>query len=283
MERRYKRANDKVYPKKHIREKKRRFGITLKIQSTLCIFLFTVGVLISFTGKNGAFSKKITRTLYHTNTYGEWQKIIIPTVTYIKNGSLKAVAVWNDTIRGWEKRLGINAEKSSAPVNAKAQKEDKSSVKSTEQNIAGSESSLTEEKMLTFRVPVNGEITSQFGERIHPISGNASAHTGIDIAASYGAAVISAAPGIITATGSDDANGSYVIIKHDEELTSVYAHLSKICVSSGEAVDENTKIGEVGSSGISTGPHLHFEIKQNSKSVNPESYISLKHRIQSEG
>lgn len=283
MERRYKRANEKAYPKRHVREKKRRLGITLKIQSTLCIFLFTVGVLISFTGKDGIFSKKITRTLYHTNTYGEWKGIIIPTVTYIKNGSLRAVAMWNDAIQSREKRLGIEAAKSNAPVNAKAQKEDKSSVKSTEQNIAGSESDLKEEKPPVFRVPVNGEITSQFGERIHPINGNASTHTGIDIAASYGTTVISMAPGIVTAAGSDDANGSYVIIKHDEELTSVYAHLSKICVSSGEAVDENTKIGEVGSSGISTGPHLHFEIKRNSKSVNPESYISLKHRIQSEG
>lgn len=283
MERRYKRANDKNYAKKHTRNKKRKFGIPLKIQSTLCIFLFTVGALISFIGKNGAAYKKITHTLYHTNTYDEWQKIIIPTVTYVKTGSLRAVAMWNDAIQSCEKKLGIDAPKSSAPVNAKAQKEDKKTVKKTEQKPAERKTDLKEEKPLSFRVPVDGEITSQFGERIHPISGNASTHTGIDIAANHGATVISAAPGVVATTGNDDANGSYVIIKHDESLTTVYAHLSKICVSNGETVNDNTKIGEVGSSGISTGPHLHFEVKLNSKSVDPENYVTLKHKIQPEG
>ena len=129
-----------------------------------------------------------------------------------------------------------------------------------------------------FAVPTYGEISSVFGTRVHPISGETLEHTGIDIAADGGACVAAAAGGTVEKTGEDSANGKYIIVRHSANCTTVYAHLSKVCVAEGEAVDSSIKIGEVGSSGISTGPHLHFEIKINQKSVNPENYVNISHR-----
>ena len=279
MERRYGRANERYRSKVSAQKKKASFKISLQAQSAVCLILLAAGILMSFAKSSSGISKKITHILYHTNTVSEWKDTVMPAALTVKKGSIKAVAMWTDAINKCEKKLGLTETKENAPVNAKAQKqEEKSKNEKTENKKSESESKseAPHENPLTFRAPVAGEITSAFGARIHPISGVNSEHTGIDIAAAYGETVISAAPGTVTATGSDDANGSYVIIKHSEELTTVYAHLSKICVLEGEAVDGNTKIGEVGSSGISTGPHVHFEVKRNSVSVNPEDYITLR-------
>ena len=78
--------------------------------------------------------------------------------------------------------------------------------------------------------------------------------------------------------GEDSANGKYVIIEHTGGYTTAYAHLNKICVTEGEYVDNNTKIGQMGESGIATGVHLHFEIKKNGERLNPENFVLYKHK-----
>lgn len=130
-----------------------------------------------------------------------------------------------------------------------------------------------------FRNPTEGKISSVFGERIHPVTGESgNIHTGIDIAGVYNQTVISAAEGRVIKTAEDNANGKYIIIEHTGGYTTAYAHLNKICVAEGEIVDNNTKIGEMGESGIATGVHLHFEIKRNGERLNPEEYVLYKHK-----
>ena len=133
--------------------------------------------------------------------------------------------------------------------------------------------------MPAFRNPTEGKISSVFGGRVHPVTGaDGNFHTGIDIAGIMNQTVISAAEGKVIKTSEDSANGKYVIIEHTGGYTTAYAHLNKICVTEGEYVDNNTKIGQMGESGIATGVHLHFEIKKNGERLNPEDFVLYKHK-----
>ena len=117
-----------------------------------------------------------------------------------------------------------------------------------------------------------------YGERIHPISKEKTFHYGIDIAAPVGTPVYATANGTVTVSGWVGNNGQLIRINHGKDannniLESAYAHLSKRDVKPQELVSAGQKIGEVGSTGYSTGPHLHFGVKVNGKAVNPEKYI----------
>lgn len=131
---------------------------------------------------------------------------------------------------------------------------------------------------ISFRPPYMGEITSVYGQREHPVEKATSFHTGVDIAGNKGDTVISAAEGTVTKVGYDDKNGNYLTIRHSDKFSTSYGHLSEVCVIEGEKVDSNTKIGEMGSSGVSTGVHLHFCIFEDGKTIDPEIYIKLDHK-----
>ncbi len=131
---------------------------------------------------------------------------------------------------------------------------------------------------ITFRTPYVGEITSVYGERVHPVDNSKTFHSGIDIAGNIGDTIISAAAGVVKKVGYDEVNGHYLTVEHNEKYSTSYAHMSKISVIEGEIVDANTKIGEVGSSGVSTGAHLHFCIFEDGKTIDPEIYVKLNHR-----
>ncbi|MBE7045926.1 MAG: M23 family metallopeptidase [Ruminococcaceae bacterium] len=134
------------------------------------------------------------------------------------------------------------------------------------------------DKKIIFTPPYIGEITSVYGERIHPIDKSRSFHTGIDIAGNIGDTIISAAPGKVEKVGYDKYNGHYVSIRHNEKYSTSYAHMLKVSVIEGEEVDSNTKIGEIGSTGVSTGAHLHFCIFEDGETIDPEIYVKLNHR-----
>ena len=108
--------------------------------------------------------------------------------------------------------------------------------------------------------PAAGEISSPFGYRINPVSGKLSFHTGIDIAARSGDAVKAAYYGIVESAGEDDVYGKFVKINHGNGIETFYAHCSKLYVETGDKVDGGETIAAVGSTGWSTGPHLHFSI-----------------------
>jgi murein DD-endopeptidase MepM/ murein hydrolase activator NlpD len=127
----------------------------------------------------------------------------------------------------------------------------------------------------TFRWPAPGHtrITSPFGYRIHPILHVRKLHTGIDIGAPSGARIVAAGTGTVIFAGRNGGYGNFTMIDHGNGLVSCYAHQSKIVVHKGQHVTAGTKIGEVGSTGLSTGPHLHFEVRVNGTPKNPMSYL----------
>ena len=127
-----------------------------------------------------------------------------------------------------------------------------------------------------FKFPYTGKLTSEFGAREHPILAEASNHRGVDVAGNKGNTVISAAPGRVEKTGWDDTYGNYIYVRHNDRYKTFYAHLSKVCVVSGEIVDDNTKIGEIGAEGLATGPHLHFEIREDENPIDPCIYLPFK-------
>ena len=117
-------------------------------------------------------------------------------------------------------------------------------------------------------------VSSQFGYRVHPIFGTTKYHSGIDIAASAGASVLAADGGTVVTSTYSSSYGNYIVISHGNGYTTTYAHLSSRLVSTGSTVSQGTTIGLVGSTGWSTGPHLHFEISYNGSRVDPLNYVS---------
>jgi murein DD-endopeptidase MepM/ murein hydrolase activator NlpD len=121
--------------------------------------------------------------------------------------------------------------------------------------------------------PCSGTVTSDFGWRIHPILGIELFHTGIDIGAPYGTPIKAAAGGRVTMAAWYGGYGNCTIIDHGDGLSTLYAHQSSFKVSTGQSVAQGQLIGYVGSTGLSTGPHLHFETRVNGEPVDPMRYL----------
>ncbi|HOK08463.1 MAG TPA: peptidoglycan DD-metalloendopeptidase family protein [Candidatus Hydrogenedens sp.] len=119
-----------------------------------------------------------------------------------------------------------------------------------------------------------GKLMSYFGYRRDPFTHRIKHHDGLDISAPYGTQVISAGKGVVTFAGRDGDYGNVVIIDHGEGIKTVYAHLSKISVDVGQKIEKGQVIGAVGSSGRSTGPHLHFEVRVGNAPTNPLKYLN---------
>lgn len=121
--------------------------------------------------------------------------------------------------------------------------------------------------MKNFSVPVNGTLTSDYGTRWGKM------HNGIDIGAPSGTIIYSAASGTVTFSGWQDGYGNVIIINHGNNIETVYAHCSKSYVKKSQNIASGEKIGEVGSTGKSTGPHVHFEIRVDGKAKDPKAYV----------
>lgn len=116
-------------------------------------------------------------------------------------------------------------------------------------------------------------ITSSFGYRSDPFKGVSAYHSGIDIAGNIGDPVYAAMDGVITAAEQMGARGKYIIVKHDNGLETWYMHLNGMLVSPGQKVSKGQQIGQLGNTGRSTGPHLHFQVVKGNKPVNPLGYV----------
>ncbi|QEN07302.1 M23 family metallopeptidase [Oceanispirochaeta crateris] len=116
-------------------------------------------------------------------------------------------------------------------------------------------------------------ITSAYGYRNHPVTGVWGLHKGTDYRASVGSPVFSCADGFVLSTGELEDYGKFIILQHKNGYTSMYSHLSKILVERNQRILEGVKIAETGNTGLSTGPHLHFEIRQYNKTVDPENLL----------
>lgn len=119
--------------------------------------------------------------------------------------------------------------------------------------------------------PVPGRKTSSYGMRRHPILGYKRMHAGIDFRASYGSPIYAVTDGVVQFAGRHGGHGNYVKLSHGGGLGTGYAHMSRIAVRSGQNVRRGQVIGYVGSTGLSTGPHLHYEMYRNGRTVDPSS------------
>jgi len=120
-------------------------------------------------------------------------------------------------------------------------------------------------------MPVAGRITSSFGYRMHPLLGFLKLHKGLDIGAPYGAPIYAALDGVVQSAGRAGGYGNFIKLGHTAGIQSGYGHLSRIAVRPGQRVARGQVIGFVGSTGMSTGPHLHWEVWKNGRAVNPRS------------
>ena len=121
--------------------------------------------------------------------------------------------------------------------------------------------------------PVQGRITSSFGERQDPFNGEGAFHRGVDISGSYGQSIIAPADGVIVAADVRNGYGRTVIIDHGYGVETLYGHMSGYAVTPGQRIERGDVIGYIGTSGSSTGPHVHYEVHLNGTPVNPHRYL----------
>lgn len=127
---------------------------------------------------------------------------------------------------------------------------------------------------VNYRLPVSGRVSSDFGMRFHPVDKKMKFHGGMDIAAPKGTPIGAAADGEVIFAGQKGGYGNVVIIQHADGRESRYGHAEKLFVQAGDKVSAGQTIAAVGSTGKSTGPHLHFEIRENGELVNPKKILS---------
>ena len=124
------------------------------------------------------------------------------------------------------------------------------------------------------RMPLdNAALTSDYGMRTHPVLGGRRSHKGVDLAASTGTPIFATADGLVSKAGRFSSYGKYVSIEHGAQLQTRFAHMSRIAVNHGDRVKKGDIIGYVGSTGRSTGPHLHYEVRIAGQAVNPIPYM----------
>lgn len=118
-----------------------------------------------------------------------------------------------------------------------------------------------------------GKVTSGFGQRLDPFDGEAKFHTGIDLSAKVGAPIHATAAGVVRSAGPRGGYGNAVEIDHGNGLTTLYAHASSLAVKPGDRVERGDVIGEVGATGRATGPHLHFEVRNGGRPIDPKNAL----------
>ena len=127
---------------------------------------------------------------------------------------------------------------------------------------------------LAWPVPNSSLVTSRYGGRDAPTAGASTNHQALDIGASAGSSIVAAGEGTVVFSGSNSGYGNYVIIDHGDGTTTLYAHMQESAVTEGQHVSSEQVIGYVGSTGIATGPHLHYEVRVNGETTDPEAYYS---------
>ena len=165
-----------------------------------------------------------------------------------------------------------------AEAAAKKAAEEQQKQQEVQKNNASADSNVNtndvyEGGVFTWPCPSSHKITSGFGYRDKQTAGATSYHQGYDIGASAGAAIVAAADGVVTSTGYSSVLGNYVILSHGGGLFTIYEHCSAVLVSRGQSVSRGSTIAKVGSTGVSTGPHLHFGVQLNGKYVDPGNYL----------
>jgi len=256
----------------------RRFCVEKRSLRLLAFFAITLccGSLYGFYG--------LTQQAAHFRTEIENQRLRAENERQRQelNALSNRVEAVEDTSRKLAEKSGVISEEVTLPgtggpalpldANSLAALEGKMSQ--LERNMHAYESVLRERGYTPSVWPVVGKLESGFGGRRNPFGGNSyEFHSGQDIDAAAGDPVVAGASGKVTFVGWQNGYGQLVVIDHGGGLTTRYGHLSHIDVAQGQTVERSQSIGRVGSSGRSTGPHLHYEIRINDEPVNPLQYL----------
>lgn len=125
----------------------------------------------------------------------------------------------------------------------------------------------------TMIMPCTGNISSPFGQRVHPITGKVTMHNGVDIAAPSGSKIVCASDGVVARSEYNGGSGNFVLIDHGNGYTTSYSHMQNLMLTVGQHINAGQQVGVVGATGMTTGPHLHFELKLNGNAINPMDYV----------
>lgn len=178
------------------------------------------------------------------------------------------IAQQDDTIASLESQ--VQAEQARLEEEAK-KAEEEAKRKAAEEELAKRKAYTG--GTFTWPCPNYKEISSDYGYRVHPIYGTTLFHNGVDMAADTGSPILAAADGTVIAASYSSSMGNYVMIDHGGGLYTIYMHASALYVSQGQSVTAGTQIAAVGSTGNSTGPHLHFSVRLNGQYVSPWQYL----------
>lgn len=143
-----------------------------------------------------------------------------------------------------------------------------------EENKKGTATKYTGNGRFQWPCPASKRITSYYGYRIHPVYKTKKFHSGIDIGAGYGSNIVAAESGTVITATYGSGYGKYVVVSHGSGITTLYAHCSSLLVNVGDKVQKGETIAKVGSTGVSTGNHLHFEVRINGSTTDPLSYVN---------
>ena len=148
-------------------------------------------------------------------------------------------------------------------------------IAAAERELAAQINNVVSESGFMWPLPGYYNLSSLFAGRIHPITGKPQHHTGIDIPAPSGTDILAAKSGVVTTSTYNNSYGNYVVVSHSDGTSTLYAHMSRRGVSKGEVVSQGQYIGDVGTTGSSTGNHLHLEVRVNGSRVDPTQYFSV--------
>lgn len=254
------------------KNKKDYLSKTLLLQFLVCLILFGLVFALKssnskiFTELENTFSKALEKNLSVEEAQSVFANLteIKPESTSEKKTEYEAEA---DTTEAETVFEPFQEPSLSAEIIASGGRDIKvSSNDDIPKNVSVADYKLSQKMVL----PLKGKTTSEFGIRPHPISGDLRFHAGIDIAAEKGTNIYSAFDGEVMEADYDKWNGNFIKIKHDNDIMTVYCHCEKLNVKKGQKIRAGEVIATVGSTGSSTGPHLHFELRINNISYNPQ-------------
>lgn len=192
----------------------------------------------------------------------------------------KAAVIWNVELKSIFAGIGklINQEEGERNSGSEETGTNSATVSATAgiyEPGNSAEGDNTRNAELSLILPVDGILSSAFGERTDPMTGIRKHHNGIDLEAKNGSLIAAALDGVVIDTGADRTYGNYIKIRHNDGITTVYAHCSQLAAEKGQNVRQGDIIAKVGDTGASVGTHLHFEIWKEGRALDPLNYISI--------
>jgi murein DD-endopeptidase MepM/ murein hydrolase activator NlpD len=259
-------------------------SINIKVPSAgifISIFLWCVGSVYLISIAIDAFEYQ--RMKHMVNYYNAQFTELKPTILMLKKAEFEFK---NLLSRGGKKELleGVDSKDISADAGSLDMESLREQIQKTAESVASVKEYLKGQKDIYISTPmgwpVSGAITSPYGERMNPRGGGAQFHSGIDISIPQGTPVTATADGVVSISGMNAGAGNLVVLEHGFGYSTAYAHNKSLVVQVGQRVKRGEIISYSGSTGNSTGPHLHYEVWKNGRAINPKGFLEVAKDVQ---